>query len=432
MSFNIALSGLDATNTELNTISNNIANASTYGFKGARAEFSAVYNGMQPGGVEVASISQNFDKDGSITGTGRAMDLAINGGGFFVTQDSAGQMLYTRSGVFGTDKNNFVVSNNGAKLQGYGVDGDNNLMEGAVGNIQIATSSLKAEATDKLDFVANFDASASKVNLVPADSDLLIPTDDPRRDPGDPAYDASIVQPYDETAVAFDPEDPKSFNSSYTTKVYDSLGNAHTVTQYFTKTDANEWEARVHVDGSPTTPETKQEVTFKEDGVLASPINAFEVEFPTAGGKKMEIDISLAGSTQFGAAFGVSTNNPNGHTSGELAGVRVEDNGMVYATYTNGQSQLQGQVVLADFANTQGLAKANGTSWTQSFSSGAPIIGAPGSGTLGDLTPGALEGSNVDLTSELVALMTAQRNYQANAKTISTNDKLTQALFNAV
>jgi flagellar hook protein FlgE len=146
----------------------------------------------------------------------------------------------------------------------------------------------------------------------------------------------------------------------------------------------------------------------------------------------MSIDINLAGSTQFGASFGVSTNNPNGYTSGELAGVRVEDNGMVYATYTNGQSQLQGQVVLADFANPQGLAKVSGTAWTQSFSSGAPIMGVPGTGTLGDLTPGALEGSNVDLTSELVNLMTAQRNYQANAKTISTNDKLTQALFNAI
>ena len=127
MSFDIALSGLDATNVQLNTISNNIANVSTSGFKGARTEFSAVYNGMQPGGVEVASISQNFDKNGSVTGTGRSLDLAINGGGFFVTKDSAGQVLYTRSGVFGTDKSNYIVNNSGMKLQGYAVDGNNNL-----------------------------------------------------------------------------------------------------------------------------------------------------------------------------------------------------------------------------------------------------------------------------------------------------------------
>ncbi|HHB1595287.1 TPA: flagellar hook protein FlgE [Vibrio campbellii] len=399
MSFNIALSGLDATNTELNTISHNIANASTYGFKGGRTEFAAVYNGMQPGGVEVASISQNFDKNGSVTGTGRAMDLAINGSGFFVTKDHMGQMLYTRAGVFGTDKNNFVTANNGAKLQGYSVDNNANLQTGSVGDIKVSTSSLNAKATDNLDFVANFDASATAV---------------------------------DQAVYPFDSSDPNSFNSSYTTKVYDSLGNSHTVTQYFTKTSDNEWQVNVEVDGAPTTPVTAQTVQFNTDGTLASPTGSFNVAFPAAGANAMSIDISLNGSTQFGAAFGVSTNNPNGYTSGELAGVRVEDNGMVYATYTNGQSQLQGQVVLADFANTQGLSKVSGTAWTQSFSSGAPIMGVPGTGTLGDLTPGALEGSNVDLTSELVALMTAQRNYQANAKTISTNDKLTQALFNAV
>ncbi|HDM8223056.1 TPA: flagellar basal body protein FlgE [Vibrio campbellii] len=399
MSFNIALSGLDATNTELNTISHNIANASTYGFKGGRTEFAAVYNGMQPGGVEVASISQNFDKNGSVTGTGRAMDLAINGSGFFVTKDHMGQMLYTRAGVFGTDKNNFVTANNGAKLQGYSVDNNANLQTGSVGDIKVSTSSLNAKATDNLDFVANFDASATAV---------------------------------DQAVYPFDSSDPNSFNSSYTTKVYDSLGNSHTVTQYFTKTSDNEWQVNVEVDGAPMTPATAQTVQFNTDGTLASPTGSFNVAFPAAGANAMSIDISLNGSTQFGAAFGVSTNNPNGYTSGELAGVRVEDNGMVYATYTNGQSQLQGQVVLADFANTQGLSKVSGTAWTQSFSSGAPIMGVPGTGTLGDLTPGALEGSNVDLTSELVALMTAQRNYQANAKTISTNDKLTQALFNAV
>ncbi|NRF31284.1 flagellar hook protein FlgE [Vibrio coralliilyticus] len=398
MSFNIALSGLDATNTELNTISHNIANASTYGFKGARTEFAAVYNGMQPGGVEVASISQNFDKNGSVSGTGRAMDLAINGNGFFVTKDSAGQLLYTRSGVFGTDKDNYVIGNTGAKLQGYSVDGNNNLLTGATGDIKISTSSLAAKATDKMEFIANLDATNSIV---------------------------------DQTVNSFDPNNTDSFNSSYTTKVYDSQGKPHTVTQYFTKTADNAWEVNVQVDGGAGAVSTVA-MTFNPDGSIATPTGAYNVSFPAAGANPMSIDIDLSGSTQFGTGFGVSTNNPNGYTSGELAGVRVEDNGMVYATYTNGQSQLQGQVVLADFANPQGLSKVSGTAWTQSFSSGAPVMGVPGSGTLGDLTPGALEGSNVDLTSELVNLMTAQRNYQANAKTISTNDKLTQALFNAI
>jgi flagellar hook protein FlgE len=404
MSFNIALSGLDVTNTELSTISNNIANASTYGFKGARTEFAAVYNGMQPGGVEVAAVSQNFDKNGSVSGTGRAMDLAINGTGFFVTKDSAGQTLYTRAGVFGTDKNNYIVGNTGAKLQGYTVDNNNTLQTGAVGDLQISTANLAAKATDSLSFVANFDASASTID--------------------------TAVNP-------FNPNDPDSFNSSYTSQVYDSLGNTHTVTQYFTKTASNTWEVNVQVDGGNTVSEVDgvagpRTITFNNDGSLATPVGTFNVSFNAAGANAMSIDIDLGDTTQFGAAFGVSTNNPNGYSSGELAGVRVEDNGMVYATFTNGQSQLQGQLVLADFANPQALSKVSGTSWSQSFNSGAPIVGIPGSGTLGDLTPGALEGSNVDLTSELVNLMTAQRNYQANAKTISTNDQLTQALFNAI
>lgn len=398
MSFDIALSGLDATNVQLNTISNNIANVSTSGFKESRTEFSAVYNGMQAGGVEVAAISQNFDKTGSITGTGRPLDLAISGSGFFVTKDHTGQTLYTRSGVFGSDKDNNIVSNNGAKLQGYTVDANNNLQAGAVGNLKITTASLPAKATDELAFVANLDARSSVI---------------------DPA-----INP-------FDPNATDSFNSSYTSKVYDSLGNPHTVTQYFTKTNANEWQVNVVVDGAATPTQTEN-VVFNTDGTLQSPTAPFTVNFNPAGADAANINIDIAGTTQFGADFGVSTNAPNGYTSGELAGVRVEDNGMVFATYTNGQSQLQGQVMLADFANPQGLVKTNGTSWIQSFSSGAPVNGAPSTGTLGGLVAGALEGSNVDLTSELVSLMTAQRNYQANAKTISTSDKLTQSLFNAV
>lgn len=401
MSFNIALSGLDATNKQLDTISHNIANAATYGFKGGRTEFAAVYNGLQPGGVEVAATSQNFDMNGPVSGTGRAMDLAINGNGFFITKDSSGQMLYTRSGVFHNDSDNFVVNNVGSRLQGYSVDANNNLMTGSSGDIQISTSSLAAKATTKLDFIANFDAKAEPI------------------DPADPNS-------------AFDAENPNTYHASYTSKVFDSLGNPHTVSQYFTKTNENTWNINVLVDGAEPANGATKVVSFDSDGSLTTPLDSFDIAFTPAGADPVNMTVNLKGSTQFGADFGVSTNNPDGYSSGELVGVRVEENGMVYATYTNGQSQLQGQVVLANFANPQGLGTTSGTAWTQSFSSGAPVIGTPGTGTLGGLSPGALEGSNVDLTSELVSLMTAQRNYQANAKTISTDDKLTQALFNAI
>ncbi|PJC86414.1 flagellar hook protein FlgE [Vibrio sp. HA2012] len=398
MSFDIALTGLDATNSQINTISNNIANSSTTGFKKSRTEFAAVYNGMQAGGVEVASISQNFDENGSVSTTGRSLDLAINGSGFFVTRDSSGQTLYTRSGVFGTDKDNNIISNTGLKLQGYAATADGSaLYTGSVGDLSISTASLAADATNRLDFIANFDSRATEI---------------------------------DTAVTPFDPTDTDSFNSSYTSKVYDSLGNPHTVTQYFTKTAANNWEVNIQVDGGSTV--ATETVTFDTDGSLLTPAGSFTIGFPAAGANAMSIDISLTGSTQFGSDFNVSTNSPNGYTSGELTGIRIEDNGMVYAAYSNGESLLQGQVVLADFANSQGLVKSNGTAWMQSYSSGEPIINSPGSGTLGDLSAGALEGSNVDLSSELVGLMTAQRNYQANAKTISTADQLMQALFNAV
>ncbi|WP_311568319.1 flagellar hook protein FlgE [Photobacterium arenosum] len=395
MSFDIALSGLGATNTQLNTISNNIANVSTTGFKESRTEFSSVYNGIQAGGVEVAAISQNFDKNGTVSGTGRSLDLAIGGNGFFVTKDTSGQVVYTRSGVFNTDKDNNIISNTGMKLQGYTVDGNNNLQSGSVGDLQIKTASLAAKATDRVDFVANFDSRVNTPAVAP-----------------------------------FNMGDHDTYNSSYTTKVYDSLGNPHTMTQYFVKTGANAWDIHVSVDGAA--PGAPQAATFNTDGTLATPAAPFNIAFNPAGADPMSVDIDLLGTTQFGADFGTSTNNPNGYSSGELTGVRVEDNGMVYATYTNGQSLLQGQVMLADFANPQALVKVSNTGWQQSFGSGAPITGQPGSGILGSLSPGALEGSNVDLTSELVNLMTAQRNYQANAKTISTTEQLTQALFNAI
>lgn len=405
MSLNIALTGLDATNSQIDTISNNIANSSTTGFKTARTEFAAVYNGVQAGGVEVASTSQNFDENGSVSSTGRSLDLAINGDGFFVTQGNAGQTFYTRSGVFGTDKDNNIVSNVGSFLQGYTATADGTgLNSGRVGNLTINAASLAAKATQGVDFIANFDAR-SRVIERPASS-------------------------ADTNGTAFDSTNIDSFNSSYTSQVFDSLGNPHTVTQYFTKTSENTWDVNVQIDGGDTV--ATQQMTFDEDGKLQAPEDGFNVAFPAAGANTMNIAINLSGSTQFGSDFSVSTNNPDGYTSGELTGIRIEDNGMVYAAYSNGQSLLQGQVVLANFANPQGLTKATGTSWMQSYSSGVATIGAPGTSSLGDLSSGALESSNVNLSSELVNLMTAQRNYQANAKSISTENQLMQTLFNTI
>ena len=196
MSLNIALSGLNASNQELNNISNNIANVGTTGFKSSRTEFSAIYNGSSAGGVEVSGISQDFEKSGNITGTGRSLDMAISGSGFFITENAKGQALYSRSGVMNMNAEGFLVSNSGAALQGYTVDADNNLQQGNVGSIQINTSSLEANPTTKIEFLANLDSrEIAPTPILPA------------------------------TTVVFDPSDSSTFNHSYTTPVYDSLGN---------------------------------------------------------------------------------------------------------------------------------------------------------------------------------------------------------------
>jgi flagellar hook protein FlgE len=404
MSFNVAISGLNATNQKLDTISNNIANVSTTGFKGSRTEFASIYSGGKAGGVEVSGITQNFDSNGSLEDTGRALDLAISGNGFFATEDSKGQQVYTRSGAFSTDKDNFIVSNAGNKLQGYSVDANANLQQGKMADLAISSGSLAAKPTDSIGFTANLDARATPV-----------------------------------TTTTFAADDPTSFTSSYTTQAFDSLGKSHSVSQYFINTGANKWDVQVMADGAPVTgadatPATPvPAVEFTSEGKLTT-VPTISVEIPPSGSgaEKMTIDIDLTGSTQYGADFGVSSNSPNGYASGELTGMRIEDSGMIYAQFTNGQSQLQGQVVLADFPNPTALTQSNNTSWTQTFASGAPVTGVPGSGVLGELKANSLESSNVDLTGELVNLMTAQRNYQANTKIISTSDQLTKALFNAV
>ncbi|MGI2880790.1 flagellar hook protein FlgE [Vibrio furnissii] len=397
MSFNIALSGLNASNHELNTISNNIANVSTTGFKESRTEFGSVYNGQQAGGVQVMGISQNFEATGSMSATGRSLDMALTGSGFFVVQDKNGQLSYTRSGVFGLDSQGNVISNTGGSLQGYTVDGNNNLLAGSMGPLKVDMSSLEAKATNKVDFAANLD---DRVDAI-----------DTKENP-------------------FDPKNVDSYNNSYTTPVYDSKGNEHTLTQYFVKTGDNTWEIHSIVDGDTSTLTTTP-ATFDSKGNLTS-ATAYTISASAAGADTLNITVDMTNLSQYGSDFVVSKNNPNGYTSGSFTDIRVEANGMVYATYSNGQSLLQGQLVLANFNAPQELMQTSNTAWTQTYGSGQPVYGIPGSGQFGELASGVLEGSNVDLTSELVHLMSAQRNYQANTKTITTADQLMMSLFNAV
>ncbi|HDG1688164.1 flagellar hook protein FlgE [Kluyvera cryocrescens] len=403
MSFSIATSGLNAVTEQLNAISNNIANSGTVGFKSGRAEFSALYAESQPLGVGVTGITQSITKGGSIASTGTALDLAINGNGFFMVRDSAGTTAYTRAGYFGTDSNGNLINNQGMYMQGYPVDANGTLQVGSIGNLTISSGSIPAKATESIDFTANFDARAEAIpNTIP-----------------------------------FDPKDNTTYNNSYTTQVYDSLGREHTMNQYFVKTGENEWEVHYYVDDQPvmdpdTGAEQVQKMTFSSQGILETPDKAIDLSAAIPGADNIDIKLTYNNTTQYGSDFSVSKNKGDGYASGERTGQAIDKDGSVYATFSNGERLLQGQLVLANFTNPNGLQSQDGTTWAQTASSGAPLTGAPGTGLLGSIVSGALESSNVDLTSELVGLMTAQRNYQANTKVISTNDSMMNALFQAV
>lgn len=394
MSFNIALTGLSAVNEQLNTIGNNIANAGTVGFKSSRANFGSLYAESQAMGVEVTGTSQSISQGGALTTTNRSMDLAISGGGFFVTRASNGDVSYTRAGVFGTDKDSYLTNSLGQRLQGYPADATGNLQTGTVSDLQLKSGGLPAKATDALSFVANLDANKS----VPA--------------------------------VAFDPLVADSYNSTYTTKLYDSQGKEHTLTQYFAKTADNSWNAHYYIDGAAS---GTQALTFDGAGTLSAPIGKVALSATLAGGvDPLAIQLDYSGTSQYGSEFSVTSNRATGYSAGEQTGMSVEKDGKVYASYSNGERLLQGQVVLASFVNAEGLKNISGTAWTETAASGAAMLGAPGVGQYGNLASGALESSNVDLTQQLVGLMEGQRNYQANTKVISTNKELTQVLFGAI
>lgn len=395
MSFNIALSGLQATTQDLNTISNNIANASTNGFRGGRSEFASIYNGGQAGGVSVMSTTQNFSKGGSLTYTGRQLDMGIQGEGFFVLKGIDGGAMYARAGMFHKDSQGFITDPVGSRLQGYSVNATGKIQQGNVGDLQVQTASLAAKATTQVGLVSNLDARVDPI------------------------------------AVAFDPKDINSYHSIGTTSVYDSLGAEHVVTQYYVKTAPNEWTVNYTLDGVQLTEQTT--LTFDAKGVLdpATTKQAFDLTLPN-GASNLQFEINFDKSTQYAAKYNNSSLSQDGYTSGELKGVRLDDNGMLYGTYTNGQEQLQGQVILANFSNPNGLSAVSNNAWVATNTAGQAITGAPSTGTMGTVTGGYLEGSNVDTTAEMVNLMSAQRNYQSNAKVLDVNSTMQQALLNAI
>ncbi|WP_417347618.1 flagellar hook protein FlgE [Ferrimonas sp.] len=397
MSYNIAMSGLRSTSQELNTISNNIANVSTAGFRGARSEFAAIYNGGQAGGVSMTGASQNFSLNGTMNYTGRSLDLGIQGNGFFVLGADDGTTLYSRAGMFNQNADGYVVDPYGNRLQGYPVSSGGTILTGSVGDLQVQAGSIPARATTEVNMTANLDARVS-----------------------------AITAPFDATDVS-------TYHSSNTVSVYDSQGNKHALTQYYVKTADNNWTVHYAVDGTPLA--DTNTMSFDTSGNLtAGGSDTLTINAATlgTGSADLTLDLEWNNTTQYGADYITSKIDQNGNTSGEMKGVRVAEDGKVYSTYTNGEERLQGQVVLANFTNPNGLEAVNNTAWIANQEAGDPAVGAPGSGTLAGLSAGYIEGSNVDLTAEMVNLMTAQRNYQSNAKVLTAADTMNQSLLNAI
>jgi len=506
MSFQQGLSGLNGAAKSLDVIGNNIANASTVGFKGSTTQFADVYarslngaGGNTAGiGVSVAAIAQQFTQ-GNIETSNNPLDIAINGAGFFRTE-SSGLVQYTRNGQFSLDKNGYVVTSQGAKLTGYGVGPNNQILAGSPQPIKIDTADLKPEVTSKIDTQMNLDSRAKVPSKVP-----------------------------------FDADDPETYNMQVPMKVYDTLGNGHDMALYYVKTDSGTWDVYAGNDGlemtglkaasagqgdpatvsardawtaatkasplnqanvdkaaadyakaaadavataakaagasdatvaairdaattagnSPgyTPDQIDKEITasvsvpgkpvgtlrFDANGALSAalmapqtlPLSIDVPIFPSTGAKdSVGIKLNFAGSTQYGTDTSEKHTKIDGSPPGRLQQFSAAADGSILGHYTNGRTVALGQVVLANFTNPNGLEPLGNNSWAESASSGAPTVGTPDTGSLGKLQSSATEASNVDLTAELVNMITAQRVYQANAQTIKTQDSVLQTLVN--
>ena len=400
MVFSTAISGMQAAMTDLNVIGNNIANANTTGFKKSRAEFSDVYAATNVGvgsntpgaGVNTARVAQQFSQ-GTVDFTNNALDLAINGNGFFIMDDNGAQ-VYSRAGALGLDRQGYVVNSKDQKLVVYTADSAGNI-SGATGPMQVSTADIPPQASTSLTIGLNLDSSAT------------VPTN------------------------AFNPTDSSSYNNSTSATLYDSLGNSHTATTYYVKTGSNAWNSYLYVDG--TSVSGPDALGFSNTGSLTSPAGGTITTpsfTPAGGGAPMTLSLDYSGATQYGSGFGVNSIVTDGYTTGHLSGLDVDGQGVIFARFTNGQSKIQGQVALANFANPQGLQPMGDNNWAETYSSGSALKSTPGTSNLGVIQSGALESANVDLSQELVNMIVAQRNFQANAQVISTADQVTQAVIN--
>ncbi|WP_448563677.1 flagellar hook protein FlgE [Thalassotalea ganghwensis] len=456
MSFNIALSGLNAAQKDLDVTSNNIANVNTTGFKESRAEFVDVYASslLASGktkvgdGVLTADVAQQFSQ-GSIQFTNNALDLAITGNGFFavVPELDSLETSYTRAGQFKLNDSNFVVNSNGEYLMGFPVNQDGTSASVSLSTaepIRIPTASGAPQKTAEVDIRMNLPAGDAYISTAPGN---------------------------------FDPNDPLTFNYSTSVTIFDSLGDSHIMTYYFVKDDPtvnpNEWFVFAGVDGNPIDIVDGAGVPTGEiGGSVSGPlaggggISGAKLEFDNSGDFKTQIPTLANGGintaafgatilsngadpnqavaidfnldpiapnpnepTQFASNFEVTSLEQDGLAVGRLTGIDIGIDGLVRATYSNGTSEPLSRIALVNFANEQGLTQIGNTSWKESISSGEALAGEAGSGTFGTINSSALEQSNVNLTNELIDLISAQRNFQANSRALEVDNTLNQTIL---
>ncbi|MCR4554429.1 MAG: flagellar hook protein FlgE [Succinivibrionaceae bacterium] len=452
MSFNISLSGLSAMQKALDVTSNNIANVATTGFKSSRAEFADVYttsvmaNGRTTvgSGVQTAVVSQQFAQ-GAVESTNNTLDLAISGEGFFVLNATdSKENIYTRAGNFEIDEVGNVISNSGYYLQVYDVNEDGTVKSMSLDstkNLVIPTKAGTPTQTNKVTSLMNLNAGSPEVSSI------------------EDASGRSEV-------MKFDPTDSNTYSASTTVVVYDSLGESHSLSYYYIKTTdpdpnvKNTWNMYLFMDGQPvdiengvdtrytdiaqsTTYGNREikcaQIKFDQNGALITPTNPEIIKTVKLGtdagilnnGADPDQQIVLNNSlTQYSAAFSVTQLSQNGSTVGQLTGLDIDGKGLVRATYSNGTSVNIGMVAMATFANNQGLSKIGDTCWKESLTSGEAVPSRAGVGTTGTIKSSALESSNVDLSASLVQLIMAQRNYQANSKSLEASSNIMQTILN--
>jgi flagellar hook protein FlgE len=411
MSYDTGLSGLAAATNDLDVIGNNIANANTVGFKQSTAQFADVYansiatsvNNQIGIGTQLAAVQQDFSQ-GTINTTGQALNVAINGTGFFQMSNN-GSLTYSRNGVFQLDKNGFITNAEGLDLMGYAANANGVINTASTVPLQVPTTNVAPTATSSITAQLNLNAQ-----------DTVIPT-----------------------TTAFSAANSQTYSYSTSIQTYDSLGGSNQVNMYFVNNGGGSWS----VYGGPSNGTINQlgTITFNQSGGLTTttptaPVTSpgagqFSFSVPTTDGSAAEsLTLNLTGTTSYGSTDGVNNLAQNGYASGQLTNFSIGANGVITGNYSNGQTQSLGQIVLANFNNPNGLQDLGGNEYAATSASGVPQISAPGSTNHGTLTGGAVESSNVDLTTQLVDLITAQRNYQANAQTIKTQQTVDQTLIN--